>query len=64
MCAATALPSDETRYFFSTSTITRRTCLPLDTRVSSRRPQRHSGVGGPAPKAATRVAASTPPPSI
>jgi len=29
-----------------------------------RRPQRHSGGGGPAPKAATRVAASTPPPSI
>ena len=24
----------------------------------------HSGGGGPAPKAATRVAASTPPPSI
>jgi len=29
-----------------------------------RRPQRHSGGGGPAHKAATRVAASTPPPSI
>jgi len=29
-----------------------------------RRPQRHSGGGGPAPKAATRVAASIPPPSI
>jgi len=27
-------------------------------------PQRHSGGGGPAPKAATRVAASTPPPRI
>ena len=29
-----------------------------------RRPQRHSGGGRPAPKAATRVAASTPHPSI
>ena len=29
-----------------------------------RRPQRHSGGGGPAPQAATRIAASTSPPSI
>ena len=35
---------------------------PLPTYICPVRPQRHSRGGGPAPKAATRVAASTPPP--